>query len=178
MAGERKAEFERLYRAHVDMITAFFARRTADPQAVADLTADTFVRAITSIGNYDPRKGTARSWIFGIAAHVHAAHCATYSQQREKVLRVAGRRELDDDQMSELLDRIDAERDGRALVAELAALPAKERALVELVDIDGLQTKEAARALGISPGAARMRLMRARNRLRHSTETTRNNDHD
>jgi hypothetical protein len=34
------AEFERLYRANVDVVTAYFARRTADPQVVADLTAD------------------------------------------------------------------------------------------------------------------------------------------
>jgi hypothetical protein len=30
------AEFERLYRAQVDEVTAFFARRSADPQTVAD----------------------------------------------------------------------------------------------------------------------------------------------
>ncbi len=31
------AEFERIYRAQVDAVTAFFARRSADPQTVADL---------------------------------------------------------------------------------------------------------------------------------------------
>jgi DNA-directed RNA polymerase specialized sigma24 family protein len=36
------AEFERLYRANVDAVTAYFARRTTDPQLVADLTADTY----------------------------------------------------------------------------------------------------------------------------------------
>jgi len=41
------AEFERLYRANVDAVTAFFARRSADPQAVADLTADTFAAAVS-----------------------------------------------------------------------------------------------------------------------------------
>jgi hypothetical protein len=34
------AEFQRLYRANADVVTAYFARRTADPQVVADLTAD------------------------------------------------------------------------------------------------------------------------------------------
>ena len=64
------AEFERLYRANVDAVTAYFARRAADPQVVADLTADTFVAAITSFGSFDPRRGTARSWVFGIARRV------------------------------------------------------------------------------------------------------------
>jgi DNA-directed RNA polymerase specialized sigma24 family protein len=61
------AEFERLYRANVEAVTAYFARRSTDPNVVADLTADTFVTAITSFGSFDPGKGTARAWVFGIA---------------------------------------------------------------------------------------------------------------
>ncbi len=160
------AEFERIYRANVDAVTAFFARRSADPQTVADLTADTFVSVITSFATFDPRKGTARAWIFGIARRIYAAHCEAHSQQRDKVLRLAGRRELAPDQVGELLDRIDAERAGRALVSELTALSPLDRAVVELVDIAGLRAKEAANALGLAPGATRMRLMRARARLR------------
>jgi RNA polymerase sigma factor (sigma-70 family) len=164
------AEFERLYRAQIESVTAFFARRSTDPQTVADLTAETFVRVITSFGTFDPRKGTARAWVFGIAQRVYAAHCEAYSRQQARVQRLAGRRELDADQVGELLDRIDAERDGRALVSELGALPALDRAVVELVDIAGLHAKEAAGVLGLSAGAARMRLMRARARLRKAAE--------
>jgi RNA polymerase sigma-70 factor (ECF subfamily) len=169
-AGEvAAADFEQLYRANIAAVTAYFARRSADPQTVADLTADTFVEAITSFGTFDPRKGTARAWVFGIARRIYAAHCEAYSRQQARVLRLAGRRELDADQVGELVDRIDAERDGRALVSELAVLPALDRAVVELVDIAGLRTKEAASVLGLSGGAVRMRLMRARARLRKAT---------
>ena len=66
--------------------------------------------------------------------------------------------------MEELLDRIDAERAGRDLVS----------GLVELVDLVGLRPKEAAAVLGVTPGAARMRLMRARAQLRrHAIPTNR-----
>ncbi|HLI38327.1 MAG TPA: RNA polymerase sigma factor [Streptosporangiaceae bacterium] len=170
--NDATAEFGRLYRAHVEAVTAFFARRSADPQTVADLTADTFVQVITSFGAFDPRKGTARAWVFGIAWRVYAAHCEAHSQQRDKVMRLAGRRELDPDQVGELLDRIDAERAGRALVTGLTALPAPDRALIELVDIAGFRVKEAAGVLGVAPGAARMRLMRARARLREAAGRT------
>ena len=68
--------------------------------------------------------------------------------------------------MGELIERIDAERLGRALVTGLTTLPAGDRAVVELVDLAGLQPKEAAQVLGIAPGTLRMRLMRARARLR------------
>jgi RNA polymerase sigma factor (sigma-70 family) len=163
------AEFERLYRANVDAVTAYFARRAADPQLVADLTADTFVAVITGFGSFDPRKGSARAWVFGVARHVFAAHCQSYSQQRDQLRRLAGRRDLDPDQVEELLERIDAERAGRGLLTELAALPEADRAVIELVDIAGLRPKDAAAALGLPPGTVRMRLMRARARLRRHT---------
>ena len=160
------AEFERLYRANVEAVTAYFARRSADPHAVSDLTADTFVEVIARFGSFDPRTGTARAWVFGIARHVYAAHCEAYSHQQHKVQRLAGRRDLDPDQIEELVDRIDAERAGRDLVSGLATLPERDRGVVELVDIAGLSPKEAATALGLAPGTVRMRLMRARGRLR------------
>ena len=176
------AEFERLYRANVDAVTAFFARRTADPQAVADLTADTFVAVITSLATFDPGKGTARAWVFGIARHVYAAHCESASQQQRKLVRLAGRRDLSPDHVEELLDRIDAERSGRRLVLELTTLPEMDRAAIEMVDLAGLRPNEAASVLGVSPGALRMRLMRARARLRKAAATPRQtmkgNDHD
>ena len=160
------AEFERLYRANVDAVMAYFARRCADPHVVADLTADTFVAVITCFGSFDPRKGTARAWVFGIARRVYASYCEAYSQQQHKLRRLAGRRDLDTDQVEELLDRIDAERAGRDLVSGLAALPERDRAVIELVDLIGLRPKEAAAALGLPPGTVRMRLMRTRARLR------------
>jgi RNA polymerase sigma factor (sigma-70 family) len=167
IAGEGAvAEFERLYRANVDAVMAYFARRSRDPHVVADLTADTFVAAITSFGAFDPRKGTARAWMFGIARRVYASYCEAHSQRQHQLQRLAGRRELEPDQVEELLDRIDAERAGRDLVTELARLPERDRAVIELVDIAGLRPKEAAAALGLTPGAVRMRLLRTRGRLR------------
>jgi RNA polymerase sigma factor (sigma-70 family) len=160
------AEFERLYRANVEAVMAYFARRSGDPHVVADLTADTFVAAITSFETFDPRKGTARAWMFGIARRVYASYCEAYGQQQHKLQRLSGRRDLEPDQVEELLDRIDAERAGRDLVAGLAMLPERDRAVIELVDIAGLQPKEAAAALGLTPGSVRMRLMRTRARLR------------
>jgi RNA polymerase sigma factor (sigma-70 family) len=164
------AEFERLYRENVGAVTAFFARCSADPQLVADLTADTFVAVISHYESFDSRKGTARAWMFGIARNVYAAHCETSSRQQHKAERLAGRRELDTDQIDELLDRIDAERAGRDLVAGLAALSDKDRAVIELVDIAGLTPKEAAAALGLAPGTVRMRLLRTRARLRKEAQ--------
>jgi RNA polymerase sigma-70 factor (ECF subfamily) len=103
---------------------------------------------------------------------VYAAHCEAYGQQQDRLQRLAGRRDLAPDQVEELLDRIDAERAGRDLVTGLGMLPDRDRALVELVDLAGLRPKEAAAALGLTPGAVRMRLMRARAQLRKHATTT------
>lgn len=163
------AEFEKVYRAHVGMVTAYFARRSADPQTVADLTADTFVRAITSFATFDPVKGSARAWLIGIASRVFAGHCEAHSQRSHSARRVAGQRVLDADAVDELVDRIDAEQAGGALLARLAELPRLDREVVELVDLDGLSPKEAAEALGVTAGAVRIRLFRARAKLRKTT---------
>src|SRR5690242_5242818 len=73
-SGSALAEFEHVYRGNFDVVMAYFARRCAEPQVVADLTSETFVRAAGAFGTFDSRKGSARAWVFGIAAHVFAAH--------------------------------------------------------------------------------------------------------
>jgi RNA polymerase sigma-70 factor (ECF subfamily) len=159
-------EFEQLYRGNADGVMAYFARRCAEAQTVADLTSETFVRAASTFQSYDPAKGSPRAWLFGIAGHVFAGHCDQASQDRDTVARLAGRRPLDTDEIDELAGRIDAERTGRELIERCSQLPQLERAAVELVDLSGLTPKEAAATLGVSRVVLRKRLSRARGRLR------------
>jgi len=165
------SEFETVYRANIGTIAAFFARRHGEPQTVADLTSETFVEAIGSFGTFDARKGTARAWLFGVARHVHARHCAQVASGQETTRALAGRRDLDDEELDELAAKIDAQRAGRELIERWGRLPAVEREAVELVDLAGLTPKEAALTLGISPGAMRVRLFRARARLRKEQDS-------
>ncbi|HEY5318284.1 MAG TPA: sigma-70 family RNA polymerase sigma factor [Solirubrobacteraceae bacterium] len=167
------AAFEEIYRRNVDVVMAYFARRCAEPQTVADLTSETFVRAAGAFASFDPGRGSARAWLFGIAAHVYAGHCRQTADGRDAAARLAGRRALETDEIDELAARIDAERAGRELIERCSQLPALERAAVELVDLAGLTPKEAAAALGVSRVVLRKRLSRARSRLRkehHSDE--------
>jgi RNA polymerase sigma-70 factor (ECF subfamily) len=59
-------EFEQVYLRNVDVLMGYFARRCADPQTVADLTSETFVRAMDGFAGFDPRRGSDRAWLFGI----------------------------------------------------------------------------------------------------------------
>jgi RNA polymerase sigma-70 factor (ECF subfamily) len=158
--------FEALYLANFDVLTAYFARRCADPQVVADLTSETFVRAASTFGGFDPVRGSPRAWLFGIAGHVFARHCEQVASGREAAARLAGHRPLDELEIEELAGRIDAERAGRELLERCSELPELERRAVELVDLSGLTPKEAAAALGVSRVVLRKRLSRARARLR------------
>lgn len=159
-----------MYRANVADVAAFFARRCGEPQDVADLTSETFVQAIGSLGSFDPRRGTARAWLYGIARHVYAQHCERLALAGSGVVALAGRRPLDDGEVEELAARIDAQAFGRELLAQLEGLPELERVALELVDLADLTTREAASVLGIAPGALRVRLFRARRRLRTGKE--------
>lgn len=159
-------EFEQVYLRNVDVLMGYFARRCREPHTVADLTSETFVRAMDGFARFDPRRGSDRAWLFGIAAHVFAHHCEQSAGGRDAVARLGGRRTLDEDEIEELAGRIDAEREGAALMQRYAGLPAIERAAIELVDLEGLTPKEAALALGVSGVAFRKRLSRARSRLR------------
>jgi RNA polymerase sigma factor (sigma-70 family) len=165
-SGRALVEFERVYRANVGGVTAYFARRCSEPQDVADLTSETVLEAAGSFGGFDPRRGTARAWLFGIAAHVYARHCARIAGGRDAALRLAGSRPLEVDEFEELAARIDAQRTGRELLERMAGLSAGEREAIELVDLMELSPKEAAAALRVSRGVLRMRLSRARARLK------------
>jgi RNA polymerase sigma factor (sigma-70 family) len=165
-SGQALAEFERIYRANVGALSAYFARRCREPQDVADLTSETVLQAASSFPTFDARRGTPRAWLFGIAKHVYARHCAGQASGRDAVERLAGHRPLARDEYEELLARVDAEAPGRALLRRAAALSDTEREALELVDLMDLSPKEAASALGVPRGVLRMRLSRARSRLR------------
>lgn len=159
-------EFEQVYRRNVDVMVRYFARRCHDPQTVADLTSETFVRAVAGFARFDPARGSDRAWLFGIAAHVFVHHCEQSASGRDAATRLGGHRPLSGDEIEELTERIDAEREGAALIWRGKQLPSVERAAIELVDLEGLSPKEAAAALGVSRVALRKRLSRARSRLK------------
>jgi len=162
--------FEELYRGEVRAVTSFFARRTRDPETVADLTADTFVEAMRSFGSFDPSRGAPRQWVFGIARRVYAKHLERAERRRDATARLLSRELLDDDDIQELTERIDAEAPGRALLDRMAHLSPLEREAIELVDLVGMTPKEAAGTLGVAPTALRVRLFRARAHLREGGE--------
>lgn len=162
--------FTAFYRRHVEAVLAFVTRRVDDPHLAADITADVFHAIIESAATYRPDRGGERGWLYGIARNCIAADARWRAREAARQQRLAGRRLLDDGDIERLEERIDAARAGRALYRELQQLPQPERAVLELVAVDGLPVSEAAAVLGIRSGAARVRLFRARRTLRNTQD--------
>jgi RNA polymerase sigma-70 factor, ECF subfamily len=157
--------FERFYREHVEPVQRFVARRVDDPYEAADLTADVFVAVIESAGSYRRSRGEPVAWLFGIARNVVAGERRRNAKELRTAARIRGRDLVDEDELAALHERIARESSARALYEEFGRLPSGERAVLELVALDGLSVGEAAQALGIAAVAARVRLHRARRRM-------------
>jgi RNA polymerase sigma-70 factor (ECF subfamily) len=157
--------FEIFYREHLDTVRRFVARRVADPHLAADLTAEIFLAAVDSASSYRADRGVPAAWLIGVGRHVVAAEFRRQARDRAVVRRISGRRLLDPDSQNRIEERIDAEREARKLYHALACLPDRDRALMELVALDGLSIIEAAVVLGVKPGTARVRLHRSRARV-------------
>lgn len=158
--------FEAFYREHVHQVMRFIARRVGDPQLVADLTADVFLAAVESARGYRASRGAPLAWLYGVARNVVAYDRRRRARYWKAAQRVSGRAALADTDIAAMVDRIDAEARSRELYRAMAELSAKDRAVLELVALDGLDVGDAAVALGIRPGTARARLHRARKAMR------------
>lgn len=164
--GAGPGAFPEFYRRHVAKVTGMGVRRFGDAEEVADFVADVFLEVLSSAARFDPRRGGAVPWLYGVAANVAADRGRRRMRRVRAEQRLAGRAFLDADDCARVEERIDAAARLRRTYQAMRHLPERDRRLLELVAVDGLSTGEAARALAISPVAARVRLSRARARLR------------
>lgn len=146
-----------LYERHAPAVFRYLARRAGAP-AAEDLLSEVFVGALSSAKRVVAHdSGSALPWLYGIALNVLRGHF----RRRPAAMRLARDFGMDWDAVDA---RIDAWAERGRLRAALAVLPDSDRELLLLVGWEGLSQTEAATALGITPGAARVRLHRARKR--------------
>ena len=166
-SGRDQAAFEPLVARHSVALHGYFARRA--PAAADDLLSEVWLQAYTSRRTFDSAKGTLRTWLFGVARNVLAAHWRDSARERpeaepERFGRTAS--VVDADPWHAVDQRLDAAALAPLVRGTLAELPHVERELLLLVAWEQLTPTEAAAVLGIPPGTARSRLHRARSRLR------------
>ncbi|MEW2399219.1 RNA polymerase sigma factor [Streptomyces sp. NPDC046862] len=164
------AGFAAFYEENFDAVLGFVTRRTYCPQVAGDLTADIFVAALETAGQYDPKRGTPYAWLYGIARNVLSSHYRGNAREQHATARLNGRRLLDEEDIAAMEERIDAERAARALAERHSALSEPLREVLDLVTVDGLTPREAAQVLGLNQATVRSRLLRARRALRDEPE--------
>lgn len=161
-----EAAFEEIYRRHAGKVTAFATRRCTTPHEVPDLVAAVWLEVIASVSAFDPKRGRALPWILGVAANLTASNERRRAREREAIARLGREPRVDGEDLAELERQLDAMAPARQALRALATLPPGERVVAELVMIEGLEPRAAAHSLGIRPATVRMRLMRARRKLR------------
>ena len=159
-----------LYARHVDALFAFAVRRCRDPEEVADLVSTVFLEMFTAAASYDRRRGKVRVWLLGIAARCLADQRRSEYRRSELVTRLRTAPEFCGDEHERVEAMLDAARQAPSVERALDELTDAERALFLLVAHDELSVADAARSLGLSPVAGRMRLSRARHKLRAAME--------
>ena len=162
MAGEDPlADFEALYRESRDDVYAFVAGMLRDRAAAEDVTALAFERALRRRSMFDPSRGSARGWVFGIARN------AALDELRRRPRQATLAAEPQDADAS-VEDHAERALDRSTLRAALATLDDADREIVVLKFHGGLSNAELGEALGISPTNAGTRLHRAMTRLRRA----------
>ena len=142
--------------SHLDDVYSYLVWFTGDRFAAEDLAGETFERALRLWHRFDPKRGSARTWLCQVARTTALDHFRSEKRRtrREQVAAVPERYE------ERLLEGLSP-----ALEAAIARLSAGEREVIVLRVVLDFDAKTAAGMLGISPTNCTTRLNRALGKL-------------
>lgn len=173
--GDRSAFDELVRRTYADSY-ALAHRLTGNEDDACDVVQDAYLRAYRALPRF---RGDAAftTWLYRITANCSATHLARRGRARHELLAddaaVPDERPASD---PEAMASLSLDRD--RVTAALAALPDRLRVVVVLRDIYDLPHEAIAAELGISEAAAKVRLHRARKKLRERLFPTRDERRD
>jgi RNA polymerase sigma factor (sigma-70 family) len=161
---EAPGSFAVVFDRHYDAIWGYLCRRAG--AAIADeLAGETFLRAFATRARYDPARGDAGPWLYGIATNLLRRHARTELRRRRAYARAAEPENVDDG-----FERADARLDAVARLSAAAAalerLSAADRETLLLFALSELDYAGIAIATGVPVGTVRSRLHRARREIR------------
>ncbi len=158
---ETGLDFERLYQSSRDDVFAYAVGLLRDRAAAEDVTSAAFERAYRKRSRFNPRKGSPRAWLFGIARNAALDELRRRGRHAELSSDPIDVASLVEDERTEL----------RLLLAEaLGRLEARERELIALKFFAGLSNGEIARVLGTSESNAGTKLHRTVTKLREACD--------
>jgi RNA polymerase sigma-70 factor (ECF subfamily) len=161
--------FAALYRRHAGPLTAFFMRRTGgDAELTADLVAETFAAALAGARRFDPARGAAVAWLYGIARN-QLLHAQRRGRVDDRMRRRLGmeRLQLTDAAIERVEALAAAEGTALALGALMDQLPPEQRAAVEARVLDERDYADIATSADTTEPVIRQRVSRGLARLRN-----------
>ena len=160
--------FGRIVVAHQNRLFAYLGRMGLDSATAEDIAQETFLRVWRHAGKYNPRLGSLTTWILTIARNLTLTRLSRPEHRAEtsvssETLEIASDTPPPDEELV-------MQQRQHQLQAALACLSAADRSLLASSYIDELDMAAIARIEGCSVGAAKVRLYRARQRLRQILE--------
>jgi len=147
--------FAAVAETELDAVHRYLLFLTGNRSVAEDLTGETFEKAFRVWRRFDPRRGTARAWLCGIARTTALDHFRSEERRRRREERYA----------RDLPETEELAFGPGPLEVALGLLSAAEREVVALRVLLELDGPTAARVLGISTTACSTRLSRALKRL-------------
>ena len=154
----------RLHAEHSNALYSWAQRRTGDQRDAEEVIAETLVRAWSHYDQFDPQRGSERSWLFGIARNVAADHYRRSSRH----LRV-----VESDAVAEPFeDATEMHQIAEATVVQdaLMDLPDHHRQVIVETFFAGRTSRQIAERLGIPTGTVKSRLYYGMRSLRAALE--------
>jgi RNA polymerase sigma-70 factor (ECF subfamily) len=162
-AATPKQRLERLYGECRDDLYAYLASLLGDRSLAEDLTALAFERAFRRRRLFNPRRGSERAWLFGIARNAALDEL----RRRRRNTALAGLLPMD---MCEDAEETEGVLRRVTVRAALAVLTPRERELIALKFHAGLSNPEIARVLGVTETNAGTLLHRTITKLRRACD--------
>jgi RNA polymerase sigma factor (sigma-70 family) len=161
--------FAAFYRLREDGVLGYFLRRISDPELAADLCAESFARALEGRADFDPARGAAGAWLFGIARNVLARSLERGRVEDSTRRRLGMERLVLDD---EAIQRI-GELDHDPATLALLDLPPEQRTAVTGRVLQDSSYDALAAELACSESVVRQRVSRGLRTLRTRLEADR-----
>ena len=159
--------FAAFYRRQAPLLLGWLLRQTRDPELAADLLGETFADALDGCHRYDPRRGPAAAWLFGIARR-HLGRARRRGAVEDRARRRLGIPPLELTDAG--LERLERLAESEAVRAALADLPADMRAAVEARVVSERPYPQIAASLKTSESVVRKRVSRGLAGLRERME--------
>lgn len=158
-AGD-KSSGERLLERHFDTVSRFF--RTKCARDADDLVQRTFAACVAG-RNTLRREASFRTWLFTVARHELAQYLRSLTRGGTQVdLSLSSIEDLVTTPTTRIARKVDQQR----VLEALRRLPVEQQTLLELHYWEGLDVAALSEIFELEPGTTRVRLHRARARLR------------